>query len=117
MAKAKSPSGKRKDETPVNNTVVNTAAVAPPPAAARAETVAAPAPAPVMKANGSREPAKLSVVKTDPRATVMPINLEEEIRRRAYELSEHRGFTSGHEADDWLVAENEVLQRYRQHSA
>jgi hypothetical protein len=117
MAKAKSPSGKRKDETLVNNPVANNAAVAPPPVAAKAEPVAAPAQAPARKTNGSRELAKLSVVKTDPRATVMPINLEEEIRRRAYELSEHRGFTSGHEAEDWLRAEGEIRQRYRQQSA
>jgi hypothetical protein len=43
--------------------------------------------------------------------------MEEEIRRRAYELSERRGFTSGHETEDWLMAESEVMQRYRQHSA
>jgi hypothetical protein len=44
----------------------------------------------------------------------VPINLEDEIRRRAYKLSQHRGFASGHETEDWLRAENEVLQRYRQ---
>jgi hypothetical protein len=53
-------------------------------------------------------------MKTDSRASVVPINLEDEIRRRAYELSQHRGFASGHETEDWLRAENEVLQRYRQ---
>lgn len=46
-----------------------------------------------------------------------PINLEEEVRRRAYELSEQRGFIPGYENDDWLVAEREVQARYRQHSA
>lgn len=46
-----------------------------------------------------------------------PINVEEEIRRRAYELSEQRGFIPGHENDDWFVAEREILARYRQHSA
>ena len=43
-----------------------------------------------------------------------PINVDDEIRRRAYELSEARGFIPGHENDDWLVAEREVLARYRQ---
>ena len=52
--------------------------------------------------------------KTDSQANVLPINLEDEIRRRAYELSQHRGFASGHETEDWLQAESEVLQRYRQ---
>ena len=43
-----------------------------------------------------------------------PINIEEEIRQRAYELSEQRGFIPGYENDDWLVAEREVTARYRQ---
>jgi DUF2934 family protein len=46
-----------------------------------------------------------------------PINVDDEIRRRAYELSEARGFIPGHENDDWLVAEREILARYRQQSA
>ena len=46
-----------------------------------------------------------------------PINVEEEIRRRAYELSEQRGFVPGHETDDWFIAEQEIMARYRQHSA
>lgn len=46
-----------------------------------------------------------------------PINVDDEIRQRAYELSEARGFIPGHENDDWLVAEREVLARYRQQSA
>ena len=32
-----------------------------------------------------------------------------EIRRRAYELYEQRGHTPGHENEDWLVAEQEIL--------
>ena len=44
----------------------------------------------------------------------IPINLEEEIRRRAYELYAERGFSSGHEHEDWLKAEREVKQRYGQ---
>ena len=55
------------------------------------------------------------------RRKVVPINLDEEIRRRAYQLYEERGCTPGHENDDWLVAEREILTRYtstqRQHSA
>jgi hypothetical protein len=48
---------------------------------------------------------------------LFPINLDEEIRRRAYELYQMRGPGGGGEADDWLAAEREVLQRYHQHSA
>jgi hypothetical protein len=60
---------------------------------------------------------KLEAVKTEHRSNVVPINLEDEIRRLAYLLSERRGFEPGHENEDWLAAEHEVLQRYRQHSA
>ena len=38
-------------------------------------------------------------------------DLECEVRRRAYELYEQRGCTPGHEDEDWLVAEREVLAR------
>jgi len=112
MAKTKNPSiNKRKDETLTNNGVPESNSAAPATVAAKAE------PSLSVKTNGAREGAKLSMVKMESRATVMPINMEEEIRRRAYELAERRGFTSGHETEDWLVAESEVLQRYRQHSA
>jgi hypothetical protein len=60
---------------------------------------------------------KAETRKTELRKNVFPINIEEEIRRRAYELYEQRGYSSGSEADDWLNAEREVLQRYDQHSA
>jgi hypothetical protein len=64
------------------------------------------------------EPRKLEVVRTEPRKNVaqvnlVPINLEDEIRRRAYELYQQRGPGSGSEAEDWLIAEREVRQRYR----
>lgn len=59
----------------------------------------------------SRRP---TIVKTDTRASVVPINVDEEIRRLAYLLSERRGFEPGHETEDWLAAEHEVRQRYRQ---
>ena len=71
---------------------------------------------------------KLEVVKTEPRKNVVvpsnpvpsnlvSINLEDEIRRRAYELYLQRGPGSGSEAEDWLTAEREIRQRYRQQSA
>jgi hypothetical protein len=56
---------------------------------------------------------KLEVVKTEPRR-VVPINVEEEIRRRAYELYQQRGARPGGEREDWLTAEREVRQRYNQ---
>jgi len=45
---------------------------------------------------------------------VIPINLEDEIRRRAYEFYEQRNGTLGSELEDWLRAESEVLARYQQ---
>ena len=57
------------------------------------------------------------VRKPDIRKNVVPINLEDEIRRRAYELYQQRGPGAGNAADDWFTAEHEVMQRYRQHSA
>ena len=99
MARIKSPSGNKQQKDPIAN---NTAALAA--AASAAE-------------NPSESNRKLGVVKSDSRPTLIPINLEDEIRRRAYELSERRGFEAGHETEDWLSAEREVLQRYRQQTA
>jgi len=64
--------------------------------------------------NTSRKP---SIVKSDARANLVPINLEDEVRRLAYLLSERRGFEPGHETEDWLTAEHEIRQRYHQQSA
>ena len=65
------------------------------------------------------EPRKLEMVKTDGRKNVLvPIKLEDEIRRRAYEIFVERGSIPGNESEDWLTAEREVRQRYqKQHSA
>jgi len=57
---------------------------------------------------------KPTIVKSETRASIVPINVDEEIRRLAYLLSERRGFEPGHETEDWLAAESEVRQRYRQ---
>jgi hypothetical protein len=46
-----------------------------------------------------------------------PLELETEIRRRAYELYERRGCTPGHENEDWLIAEREVVSRYQHQGA
>jgi Protein of unknown function (DUF2934) len=108
MARAKSTPGSKlnrtsKEQTGVNNPVggpdVNAVA------AVEAPTGVAP------------EPKKFEVRKPEPRKNVVPINLEDEIRRRAYELYQQRGSGSGSEAEDWLTAEREVRQRYHQQSA
>ena len=46
-----------------------------------------------------------------PRTTVMELQdleLEHQIRQRAYELYEARGWEDGHELEDWLSAEEEI---------
>lgn len=82
---------------------------ATPVAAAAVET-----PPEVPAAKLTRKPV---IVKSETRANLVPINVEEEIRRLAYLLAERRGFEPGHETEDWLAAEHEVSQRYHQHSA
>lgn len=57
------------------------------------------------------------IVKSETRPNVVPINLEDEIRRLAYLMAERRGFEPGHESEDWFTAEREVRQRYHQQSA
>lgn len=47
----------------------------------------------------------------DVRKDTFAANLEEEIRIRAYQLYEERGYLPGHEDEDWLVAEQEILSR------
>jgi hypothetical protein len=60
---------------------------------------------------------KPEIVAAASRANLVPINLDDEIRRFAYLLSERRGFQPGHETEDWLSAERQVLARYHQTSA
>lgn len=42
-----------------------------------------------------------------------PETLQEEIRRRAYELYEQRGCSPGSESEDWLRAEQEIIARHQ----
>ena len=45
------------------------------------------------------------------------LSLEEQIQRRAYELYVERGNQSGSEIDDWLQAEEEILESQEQELA
>jgi DUF2934 family protein len=58
-------------------------------------------------------------VVADARKNVVPISLEDEIRKRAYEIYVGRGCTPGSEHDDWFAAEREIRSRYsrQQHTA
>ena len=48
-------------------------------------------------------------LRTPQEAAEARAELEEQIRRRAYELYEQRGRVDGYGLDDWLQAEAEVL--------
>ena len=41
-----------------------------------------------------------------------PVDLEPQIRQRAYELYQERGYASGQEKEDWFRAEREVRARH-----
>ena len=66
-----------------------------------------------------RQVATMPVVNpTDPKKSSPSTDLEVEIRRRAYELYESRGYGDGQAIEDWIQAEREVRARQSQkHSA
>ena len=66
------------------------------------------------ESNGASQPETRAVTEGKKHAAPLPINLDAEIRRRAYELYEQRGYLPGHEDEDWLIAEQEVRARYNQ---
>jgi hypothetical protein len=59
------------------------------------------------------QPYALQVVPDD-RKSAKTNNLDEEIRRRAYEIYLERGGTAGDEHQDWLLAEREIRARHQQ---
>jgi len=48
---------------------------------------------------------------TETQATESPMDLQEQVRRRAFELYELRRREDGHDLDDWLQAESEFVQQ------
>ena len=105
-----------KPRSPKKNTLPSNENVTPTPQ--NGTTLAtAPGNGEATLAESRKSSRKPEIVKSDSRATLVPINIEEEIRRLAYLYSERRGFEPGHEAENWLAAENEVRQRYHQQSA
>ncbi len=54
---------------------------------------------------------------SEPVTTLDPTRLEDDIRRRAYELYEARGREDGHELDDWLQARAEITHAKRHTTA
>jgi Protein of unknown function (DUF2934) len=112
MARTKST---KKNEVVIKDQPTTTSAN-PLPKAQESAPVAVPATVPTAIA-AATEPRRLEIVKPDPRANIVPINLEDEIRKLAYEFSARRGFIPGYENEDWLAAEREIRQRYHQRSA
>jgi hypothetical protein len=124
MAKSKFPKKNGGAEQPVSGATTTTFTHAegkldgkPPENAMLAAPAAAESREIDTQAATSRKTRRPEIVKTESRANLVPINMEDEIRRLAYLLSERRGFEPGHETEDWLFAEREVLERYHQHSA
>jgi hypothetical protein len=56
----------------------------------------------------SEQPVELASA-PEPVAPVPPVATEERIARLAYERFQSRGGEHGHDQDDWLAAEREVL--------
>jgi hypothetical protein len=56
-------------------------------------------------------PATPTRLMTTNQTTGSTSDLQEQIRRRAFELYEERGRDDGHDVADWLQAESEVTQR------
>ncbi len=64
----------------------------------------------------SKRTRKPKLVTSSPKVAAAPVqkvslstNLEEAIRLRAYSIYEQRGCEHGHDLDDWLIAEAEVV--------
>jgi len=52
-----------------------------------------------------------SAVAPESKRKQLVADVEGEIRQRAYQLYEQRGFAPGNENEDWLMAEREILAR------
>jgi hypothetical protein len=65
----------------------------------------------------TRKPKSSSKVTAAPVGRVLATNIEEAIRSRAYSIYEQRGREHGHDLDDWLIAEAEVVGKAYSQSA
>jgi hypothetical protein len=116
MAKPKIPKKPNGGQEVVSSTNTSTPTPSTPVASQILADAAAPATGPRPQRKTEPKKARMpEIVRTDSRSNLVPINMDDEIRRLAYLLSERRGFEPGHETEDWLAAEHEVNQRYHQH--
>jgi hypothetical protein len=51
-------------------------------------------------------------VRTHSTSNSPTVDLEAQVRQRAYQLFQERGCTPGHENEDWLQAEHEIMARH-----
>jgi hypothetical protein len=71
----------------------------------------------------SKRSRKPKLVTSSAKATAAPVervpatNLKEAIRLRAYSIYEQRGREHGHDLDDWLIAEAQVVGKAYAQSA
>ena len=61
----------------------------------------------------SKKLATVTMIGSEVKKSPAPVNLEDQIRLRAYEIYQERGYVSGNEREDWLTAEREVMARSR----
>ena len=54
---------------------------------------------------------RMPTLPTETRAIESPVDIQEQVSRRAFELYEQRGREDGHHLDDWLQAESELAQQ------
>ncbi len=65
------------------------------------------------KAVATASPSNVASIE-DARKNIEGARLEDEIRRRAYEIYLERNGSPGDECQDWLTAEREIRARYQQ---
>ena len=54
---------------------------------------------------------QLNALSAEILAAKSPSGIQEQVRRRAFELYEQRGREDGHDQEDWLQAEAELVQQ------
>ena len=54
---------------------------------------------------------QMPTLPTETRATESPVDIQEQLRRRSFDLYELPGREDGHDLDDWLQAESELVQK------
>jgi hypothetical protein len=54
---------------------------------------------------------QMPTLPTETRATESPVDIQGQVRRRAFELYEQHGREDGHDLEDWLQAESELVQQ------